>query len=127
MESLNSTLAASIVAQNQANIALNQSQYQWEMAIANYTQAIKHQSDALSRAQQTIADCKAQVDGATERWNNESIACAPRTCVQALGRLCAAARRSSAGDCLVCAGLHQQQLMQANCGTKTIDIYCSVL
>ena len=49
----------------------------------------------------------------------------PRTCTEVLGGLCAAARRSSAGDCLVCAGLHQRQLMLANCSTRELDSYCS--
>ena len=49
----------------------------------------------------------------------------PRTCAKILGELCAAARRSSAGDCLVCAGLHQNQLMLANCSNRELDRYCS--
>jgi hypothetical protein len=73
----NSTLAATKSAWDQARATLAQDADQRDTATATYNEAIKHQSDALSRAQQTMAGCKSQVDEATERWNNESIACAP--------------------------------------------------
>eukprot|EP01047_Picozoa_sp_COSAG01_P066525 COSAG01_NODE_9199_length_2523_cov_2.215347_3_plen_114_part_00 len=77
VESTNATLASTKRAMDQATATLAQDADQRDSAIADYNQAIKHQSDALSRGHQAIANCQTEVNEATGRWNNESIACAP--------------------------------------------------
>ena len=49
----------------------------------------------------------------------------PSSCSSELARLCSGARGASSGNCLVCAGTHQQQLMQASCNNPTIEAWCS--
>ena len=46
-------------------------------------------------------------------------------CVLSLEQLCAGAKRSSTGNCLVCASQHQQELQRAGCTNADVDSYCS--
>ena len=46
-------------------------------------------------------------------------------CTDSLAQLCSSARRASAGDCLVCAGVHQPELQRVNCNNPTIGAWCS--
>lgn len=49
----------------------------------------------------------------------------PTECMLKLEQLCASAKRSSTGNCLVCAGQHQPQLQSAGCTNADFDAYCS--
>ena len=46
-------------------------------------------------------------------------------CSDQLLLLCGNARRASGGNCLVCAGQHQSQLLDAGCNDPTIEAWCS--
>ena len=46
-------------------------------------------------------------------------------CSDALGRLCDGARRSSVGNCLICAGQHQYPLQRTGCNSPTIEAWCN--
>ena len=46
-------------------------------------------------------------------------------CLHELETLCADAKRSSAGNCFVCAGQHQAQLEAAHCVAADFDTYCA--
>jgi hypothetical protein len=46
-------------------------------------------------------------------------------CTTMLQASCGAARRSSAGDCFVCCGSHQAQLLAASCAESDLDSFCN--
>eukprot|EP01047_Picozoa_sp_COSAG01_P042200 COSAG01_NODE_3670_length_5810_cov_30.694099_3_plen_458_part_00 len=46
-------------------------------------------------------------------------------CTNALAQLCGAARSASAGNCFVCAGMHQAELMSAGCTNPAIAAWCA--
>ena len=45
-------------------------------------------------------------------------------CAAALTALCHGARQSSAGNCFICCGQHQRQLMVARCSQPDFDSFC---
>jgi hypothetical protein len=47
------------------------------------------------------------------------------TCTNALAGSCEFAKRASAGNCLVCAGQHQETLQGAGCQEADFDSWCS--
>eukprot|EP01048_Picozoa_sp_COSAG05_P018987 COSAG05_NODE_2884_length_2540_cov_3.141745_1_plen_347_part_00 len=46
-------------------------------------------------------------------------------CSATMDPLCRSARASSVGNCLVCVGMHQSQLMRASCTEADMDEYCN--
>eukprot|EP01048_Picozoa_sp_COSAG05_P025426 COSAG05_NODE_6458_length_954_cov_1.674854_2_plen_122_part_00 len=45
-------------------------------------------------------------------------------CQTQMERLCSGARRSGAGNCLVCLGVHQSAMRAAKCTTYDFDVFC---
>eukprot|EP01046_Picozoa_sp_COSAG06_P041988 COSAG06_NODE_5288_length_3583_cov_1.380310_2_plen_128_part_00 len=45
-------------------------------------------------------------------------------CAVALAALCHDARQTSAGNCFICCGQHQRQLMVASCSQPDFDSFC---
>ena len=48
----------------------------------------------------------------------------PTKCDNTLEQLCGADKRTSPGDCEVCAGMHQKQLEIAGCNNPDIEQWC---
>lgn len=48
----------------------------------------------------------------------------PSNCTYILNTLCNGARNESVGECMVCAGIHQSDLMKAKCTENQINTWC---